>query len=139
MNKLKTKTSLLFSLLVFSAAQVSAQEADIALVLGDIAAIEKISAQCPGVYPDYAVMESTQDNVWDFAVATYGEEKAGDVLSSETIMNQTQIAGDVVIEGFIKAAGGESAVCDYVMSGAVKGFTSVPFDGQGAMVPPDQR
>lgn len=116
--------------LALGATPTFAQNADIAIVLGDVVAIEQTSEECPGVYPDVRLMEQTENQVWAFAVSTYGETQAMVELNSPQMQSAISRAAEAAKSAFVSGAGDAYDVCDYVKTDAVRGFSLIPEDQQ---------
>lgn len=106
------------------------QESDLVAVLGENMALEQITNICPGVYPDMAVLDRTEDQVMAYMTSTYGADRAMDVLSSAETEREVKQAAYRTLLDFEKQAGGPEKLCDHIRSGAVQGVTLTPPDQQ---------
>ena len=107
-----------------------AQDADIAAVLGEVQALESFSEICPGLYPDTAVIDASEGQVWDAAVSRYGEEQATAVLSSDAMEAAVLAEARMTIDALSQKAGGPDKLCEFAASGGVVGVIVRPTEAQ---------
>lgn len=107
-----------------------AQDADIAAVLGEAQALGSFSEICPGLYPDMAVIDASEENVWQVAVSRYGEAQATEMLSSPAMERAVLAEARVTMSAFAEKAGGADKICAYAANGGIIGVTAQPTDDQ---------